>query len=293
MDAFAAERALGRHTQRVLSPQRGVSASAHAGGLNHGGHVVQLFRNAIRSSAWVAGATLVITVGALGAQPSADSTQATSSSQRSHRFCWRGRPLARCRAFGLFELSAPRHLAGSMLDPAVTQRGSGYRRWDQGLVSQFVYDIGAMVNVRAREAIGGTLTAGVIVDDPEMRPVIGATVRYRRWLTSTVSADAAAGVLRMPVGVTVVRPFGLERQSVPRPAVMADVRLGFADLVAVTGRAMVATDGRGRTHQAVFVGVSVGSTVAAVVTGAFAALTGYMMLVVGKGDVVTLAVPAR
>ena len=159
---------------------------------------------------------------------------------------WRGRPLARCRAFVLFELSALRHLAGSTLDPAVTQRGSGYRRWDQGLVSQFVYDLGAMVNVRAREAIGGTLTAGVIIDDPV-------------------------------------------RRSVPRPALTADVRLGIGDLAAATGRAMVATDGRGRLHQAVFVGVSVGSTVTAVVTG----LIGYLTRAVGRGDVVTLAAPAR
>ncbi|MEK6613204.1 MAG: hypothetical protein AABZ29_10505 [Gemmatimonadota bacterium] len=230
-----------------------------------------------------------MSVGALGAQSSPDSTQATSSSQRSHPICWRGRPLARCRAFVLFELSALRHLTGSTLDPAVTQQGSGDRRWDQGLVSHLVYDLGAMVNVRAREAIGGTLTAGVIIDYPERLSVFGATLRYRRWLTSVVSADVAAGVLRMPVGVSVVGPFGPVRRSVPRSALMADVRLGLGDLVAATGRAMVATDGRGRTHQAVFVGVSVGSTVTAVITG----LIGYLTQTVGRGDVVTLATPAR
>ena len=230
-----------------------------------------------------------MTVGALGAQSSPDSAQATSSSRRSHPICWRGRPLARCRAFVLFELSALRHLAGSTLDPAVTQRGSGYSRWDQGLVSQLVYDLGAMVNVRTREAIGGTLTAGVIIDYPERLSVFGATVRYRRWLTSVVSADVAAGVLRMPVGVSVVGPYGPVRRSVPRPALMADVRLGLGDLVAATGRAMIATDGRGRTHQAVFVGVSVGSTVTTVITG----LIGYLTQTVGRGDIVTLATPAR
>lgn len=254
--------------------------------------MLQRLRNAIPASAWVAGTSLLATVGALGAQQSPDGAQGTSASRRSAPLCWRGRPLARCRAFVLFELSAPRHLAGSTLDPAVTQPGSGHRRWDQGLVSQFVYDLGAMVNVRAREAIGGTLTAGIITDDPERRPVIGVTARYRRWLSSAVSADAAAGVLRMPVGVTVVRPFGLERQSVPRPALMADLRLGLGDLVAVTGRAMVATDGRGRAHQAVFAGVSVGSTVTAVVTGTYAALIGYATLRGGQGDD-ALAAPAR
>lgn len=156
-------------------------------------------------------------------------------------------------------------------------------------MSQLVYDLGAMVNVRAREAIGGTLTAGVIIDDPERLSVFGATVRYRRWLTSVVSADVAAGLLRMPVGVSVITPWGPVRRSVPRPALTGDVRLGIGDLVAATGRAMVATDGRGRTHQAVFVGVSVGSTVTAVVTG----LIWYLTRAVGRGDAVTLAAPAR
>src|ERR1051325_8374706 len=96
----------------------------------------------------------------LAAQQSSDTARAVAA-RPVDPLCWRGRPAARCRAFLLFEFSAPRHLAGSTLDPEVTQPGNGYARWDQGITSQFSYDIGAMVNVRDREAIGGTLMAGV------------------------------------------------------------------------------------------------------------------------------------
>ena len=216
-----------------------------------------------------------------------DSTPHTAKAPDS--FCWRGKPLSRCRTFMLFELSAPRHLAGTTIDPAVTAHGYGYKRWDQGLASQFLYDVGAMVNVGDRSAIGGTLTAGLIVDDPGRPSVLGATARYRRWLTNDISADAGAGVLRMPVGIAVQQSYGVVRRSVERPALAADVRLGFGDLLALTGRAMVANDGRGRTHDAFFAGVSTGSTVTAAVTAVYAGLVGYYLTITGggRGDKVT------
>ena len=192
----------------------------------------------------------------------------------------------------LFELSAPRHLAGTTIDPAVTAHGYGYERWDQGLTSQLLYDVGAMVNVSGRSAIGGTLTAGFIVDDPGRPSVLGATARYRRWLSSGVSADAGVGVLRMPVGVAVQHSYGVVRESVERPAVAADVRLGFGDLFALTGRAMIANDGRGRTHDALFAGVSTGSSLTAAVTAVYAGLVGYYLVVVGDGHGDKVTAPA-
>ena len=201
--------------------------------------------------------------------------------------------MARCRAFLLVELSAPRHLAGTRIDPAVAEHGSGHPRWDQALASQFIYDVGMMVNVGERAAVGGTLTAGVIVDDPGRELVLGATGRYRRWLTRTVAADVGAGVLRMPVGVARQNPYGpgTLRVSVHRPAVMAEARLGLGDLIAVSGRGMIATDGRGRTHHAVFGGLSVGSTVTAAITGVVAATIAYAVLTVGTDDVAAAARP--
>lgn len=194
----------------------------------------------------------------------------------------------------LLELSAPRHVAGTTIDAAVAAHGIGYKRWDQALVSQFLYDVGGMVNVSDRSAIGGTITAGLITDDPDRRSVLGATVRYRRWLSGSLSADADVGILRMPVGIAVQQPFGVFRESVERPALAADVRLGFGDLVAFTGRAMIANDGRGTTHDALFAGVSIGSTATAAVTAVYAGLVGYYLVVTGgggRGDKTTAATP--
>jgi len=229
-------------------------------------------RSRITVARWIIGVTAVLALRTTGAQRPA--TPDAAARRPADPLCWRGRPLARCRAFVLVEFSAPRHLVGSRLDPVVAQPGSGHPRWDQGLASQFVYDLGAMVNVGERSAIGGTLTAGVITDDPSTPLVLGVTGRYRRWLTRTVSADAAVGVLRMPVGVVERRAFGdqeLYRTSVHRPAVMAEARLGYGDLVAVSARGMLATDGRGRTHHALLAGASIGSTTTAVATAASAA----------------------
>jgi hypothetical protein len=119
------------------------------------------------------------------------------------------------------------------------------------------------------------------------------TGRYRRWLTRRVTADGALGLLRMPVGVVEPLPFGdhlPQRVSVRRPALTADARLGFGDLLGVTGRAMVANDGRGRTHGALFLGASIGSTVTAALTGTYAALMTYFLMHVG-GDDVTVTAP--
>jgi hypothetical protein len=231
----------------------------------------------------------VVALLAAAARPSA--AQSAAAEHRPDALCWRGRPLASCRAFLLFEFSAPRHMLGSRLDPIVSQNGYGHPRWDQGLASQFVYDVGAMVNVDARSAVGGTIEAGMIVDDPSDRLVLGVTGRYRRWMTRHVSADAGGGLLRMPVGVVETEPYGVRRVSVQRPALMGELRLGLGDLVAVGSRAMVANDGRGRTHGALFLGASVGSTAAAAVAGATALLVGRALVFGGQGDDVVVQGP--
>jgi hypothetical protein len=237
---------------------------------------------------WSAVVVALLAARAAAAQPV---TAPPSAERRPDALCWRGRPLARCRAFLLFEFSAPRHMLGSRLDPIVSRNGYGHPRWDQGLASQFVYDIGAMVNVDARTAVGGTIEAGTIVDDPSDRLVLGVTGRFRRWLTPRVSADAGAGLLRMPVGVVETEPYGIRRVSVQRPAVMGELRLGLGDLLAIDGRAMAANDGRGRTHGALFVGASVGSTVTAALTGAMGLLVGRAFVLGGQGDDAVVQVP--
>lgn len=215
----------------------------------------------------------------------------TAAAQSRDDLCWRGRPLARCRSFLLFEFTAPRFSAGTKLDPSVGEGRNGHRRWDHALASQFVYDVGLMRNVTSRDAVGATAELGVITDDPRTPGLFGATARYRRWLTPRVSADGALGVLRMPVGVQQTAPFfasGYQRTSVRRPALTADARFGFADLLGLNARAMIANDGRGRTHGAIFFGASIGSTVTAVTTGAAAAIVAFEVARCCQGDDVTI-----
>jgi hypothetical protein len=204
----------------------------------------------------VAVIVLLLLSSALQAQTSPDSARAPALARQARRFCWQGTPIERCRTFALIEMTIHSHWIGTKLDPAVTRPLIGRSRWDDALASQFVGDLGAMMNIGPRSAVGGTLTAGSIEPGGKPVNVVGATVRYRRWLTPSVSADAGTGVLQMPVGI--VGP-GAIRKNVLRPALVADARLGFRDLVSATARFMEASDGLGRTHHALFVGASTGS----------------------------------
>lgn len=165
------------------------------------------------------------------------------------------------------ELATHSHWFGSKLNPVVTRPLYGFSRDDDGLASHIVAELGAMVNTGPRTAVGGTITTGAVQAGGKPVNMYGATVRFRRWLTPSISADAGGGIYKMPVG-TVVQ---LDRENVPRPALAADVRLGFRDLLSVTGRLMVADDGDGRTHRAFFVGAAMGSKLTAVFAGTFTA----------------------
>lgn len=243
---------------------------------------------AVLIRARTASAVLLVAAGLLQAQSSPDSTRATAPARQARRFCWQGKPIDRCRAFALFELTTESHWIGTKLDPAVTRPGFGRSRWDDALASQIVGELGAMMNVGARTAVGGTLTAGSIEPGGKPVNVFGATVRYRRWLTPSVSADAGTGILRMPVGIVVPHGWGPVRKNVLRPALVADARLGFRDLLSATARFMVATDGQGRTHHALFIGASTGSKVTTGITAIVATALTYYILFGPRGDKVTV-----
>lgn len=234
----------------------------------------------IARCACCAGAVFALAASALGAQPAQPSAQAKPP-PAAKRFCWQGRPLARCRTFVLLELTAHSHWFGSKIDPVVTRPGIGRSRDDDGLASHIVGDVGAMVNLGPRTAVGGTLSAGSVQAGGKPVGVFGATVRYRRWLTPSISADAGAGILRIPVG-TVARS---ARENVPRPALAGDVRLGFRDLLSVTARVVVASDGQGLSHHAIFVGAATGSKLSTVVVGTF---TAAVLIFSPRGNTVTV-----
>lgn len=247
-------------------------------------------RSRILLRACIAWAVVALAAGALSAQstqptqPTQPSAQAKPPTPPAKRFCWQGRPLARCRTFALFELTTHSHWIGSKINPVVTRPGFGFSRDDDGLASHIVVDLGAMVNIGPRTAVGGTLTAGSIQAGGKPLQMFGATVRYRRWLSPSISADAGAGILQLPVGTVV----SSDRENVPRPALAADVRLGFRDLLSVTARFMVANDGQGLSHHALFVGAATGSKVTTAIAGTLVAAYAYLIIFGGRGDKVTV-----
>ena len=93
------------------------------------------------------------------------------------QICFRPRSLATCRSFLLTEFA----IGATMFAPPP-------RRSDM----YYSGELGWMVNVAARSAIGGAVQYGV---DEDSNYRIGVKPRYRRWLTDATSIDVAAGLL--------------------------------------------------------------------------------------------------
>ena len=102
----------------------------------------------------------------------AQDTRPTVSVPSGGGFCFRGRPKPKCGTFMITEFAMLRPL-GPVLD----------------VDPMMELELGMMVNIGRRSAIGGTLLFGG--DESWDRVVMG--VRYRRWLTRSVSAELGAG----------------------------------------------------------------------------------------------------
>lgn len=190
-------------------------------------------------------------------------------------FCWRGRPLPRCRAFALFELGYFEALATTRLrEPSIFPGAPD--RDERSFDRQLSWSVGAMRNLDARTAVGGAVIGGVALDQG---PLVAGTVRWRRWTGASTSLELAGGPgvaqVAMPFDPT---PSGYQG-DVWRPAALAEARANLADLAAVSVRGVVVPRAGGRTHGALFAGASTGSTAAAIAT-------------VGVGIVVGLAIAA-
>jgi len=90
----------------------------------------------------------------------------------------------------------------------------------------------------------------------------------------------------MPVGVAAVGPDGqLRRRHVRGTALFTDLRLGYADLLSVHTRLMLASDGQGHTRTALFLGASTGSWVSTTIAGV---LSAWVVAFSPRGDKVTV-----
>jgi len=101
-------------------------------------------------------------------------------SEATGHTCFRGRPGDECHTFWITDFSYARRLNG-----LAVEREVGGGRW------LLTGEIGHMVNLTGRSAIGGTIYTAF--DDRGSR--LGLKVRGRRWLSQKVAADFGIGVI--------------------------------------------------------------------------------------------------
>ncbi len=107
--------------------------------------------------------------------------------------CFRGRPLPACRSFWLIEMQGSTPLVQTTRR-VTSDNGPGYVR--DAVESALEWNLGHMVNVSERYAIGGALIVGTGNGDP----LTGIVARGRRWLTTDVSVEVETGVARRNAG---------------------------------------------------------------------------------------------
>lgn len=174
--------------------------------------------------------------------------------------CFRGRPLPRCRAFWLTEMSFQRRIAGS---------GEGATR---DLHGHLGWELGGMVNVDSTKAFGGT----VMVGTGESGARVAVKGRARRWIDpSGGTLDLSAGAVRV-----VVSP-DARRAAAPGYGLTADAALGWGDFGAVTLGADVVR-ARGELAGAAYAGVRLGSYPALAASAVTAALVVLAIAALGR-----------
>jgi hypothetical protein len=220
----------------------------------------------LRSVATLVHATVlplaVLVAPELAAQTSAGDAAAPV---RTDPFCWRGRPLPRCRAFALFELGLHGRLATTRLRESYALPGQpALQRDEEAFSSQFSWSIGAMRNLDTTTAAGGA----VVLAFADAGNTVAGTARLRRWTGRGTSIELAAG----PGASQVPRPI-LSGGIGWRPALLGEARANAGDLVALSVRGVAVPRADGRLHAAVFAGASTGSGLAAAGTVGLGILT--------------------
>jgi hypothetical protein len=107
--------------------------------------------------------------------------------------CFRGRPQPACKTFWIVELQGLIPMAQTT---RTVQTGGGYTYEARAFEEVVEWNIGHMVNVGDRYAVGGVLTVGSGGADP----LTGVRLRGRRWLTEDLSLEIEGGLLRTDAG---------------------------------------------------------------------------------------------
>ena len=217
---------------------------------------------------------MVLTALAASELPAQAPSSGDAAPVRTDPFCWRGRPLPRCRAFALFELGLFGRLATTRLrEPGPLQSDPGYQRDEEAFSSQFGWSVGAMRNLDATTAAGGA----IVLAFGDAGNTVAGTARLRRWTGRGTSLELAAGpgAAQMPLPVT-SGAIGW------RPALLGEARANAADLVALSVRGVVVPRAAGHRQAAVFAGASTGSGLAAAGTVGLGILTALAIVALAR-----------
>lgn len=225
---------------------------------------------------------------ALSAQTPAPPTPAGDAAVpvRTDPFCWRGRPLPRCRAFALFELGLYGGLASTKvrLPPPVFPPGAPTLARD-AFETQLSWTVGAMRNIDSTTAIGAALVVAAAGEGA----TVAATGRVRRWTGRLTSVELAAGPgvtdVSLPPSPRTINGT-LYYGSLPsgwRPSLVGEARANLADLVALSVRGVVVPRAGNRTHAALHGGASVGSGLAVAGTVGVAAYVALLIAAFAGG----------
>lgn len=193
-------------------------------------------------------------------------------------FCWRGRPLPRCGAFALFELSGHEPL-GSTAVTVAPDPTAGRPFTRQVFERHLSWTLGAMRNVSARTAVGGAFVGAAAGEGH----FVAVTGRARWWAGPNASVEAAAGPALVDVRVPIVVVGQRGYADARRPGVLGEARANVADLLALSARAVVVPNAGGRTQGAGYVGASLGSHAAVAGNVVLGALFGLLFYALSQG----------
>ena len=213
-----------------------------------------------------------LTAAAIAADGVAAVAQEVGSAGEDPRVaCFRGRPLPACKSFWIIEMQGHAPLIQTSRTVTYTP---GYPLRQTAFGSELEWNLGHMVNLGPSWALGGVVTAGTGAGEA----FTGLKLRARRWMSPNISVEAEGGLLRTD-GNGALYP--------NENGVTADVRLNIRDYgsfyvrwdgVSVPARRYGpdGSDDPGGFHQALSVGVGLGSLPALVGTGALG--LGYIIL---------------
>lgn len=179
----------------------------------------------------------------------------TAPVEAQSAFCWRGQALPACRGFALFELEGGLAVASTTVVHESSVVTTEYPVFE----SELKWHLGAMRNLSEDWALGGTASLGT--GSPS--PLTGIRVRARRWLEPPMSAELELGAVDTGINDRFGSGFGWG------PTV--GVRLNRGDHFSIFARweGVYAQAGSDRDfhreagfHQGVYIGASLGSTVA-------------------------------